>query len=155
MGGVASSVDNLQVAALPWRRCERGVEILLITTRHTRRWIVPKGWPEPGITPHECAAREAFEEAGAEGAVQIRPFGSFLYEKKRRSGDTVVCSVLVFPMEVSRSHEDWPEKGAREVRWCSIEEAQELVGNSGLVRLLVRFAKAVQTRRNRASLTAA
>jgi 8-oxo-dGTP pyrophosphatase MutT (NUDIX family) len=120
---------------------EGTLEILLVTTRHTRRWIVPKGWPEAGLQPHECAAREALEEAGAEGKAHAAPIGSYLYEKQRKSGDVLVCSVLVFPMEVARQRTDWPEKAARELRWCSIGEALELVENTGLRQLITRFAK--------------
>ncbi|MGH6889253.1 MAG: NUDIX hydrolase [Rhizomicrobium sp.] len=155
VSGVASEVENLQYAALPWRRTKNALEILLVTTRRTRRWIVPKGWPEAGLLPHECAAREAFEEAGVEGKAQLKPLGNFLYEKQRKSGDSVVCSVLVFSMEVVRQRADWPEKAAREVRWCSVEEALELVGDTGLRRLIAKFAKIAETKRDGRCIAAA
>jgi 8-oxo-dGTP pyrophosphatase MutT (NUDIX family) len=69
-----------QFAALPWRR-RRGerLEILLVTTRRSGRWIVPKGWPIDGCSPRECAAREAMEEAGVLGVIAAEPIGDFPY----------------------------------------------------------------------------
>lgn len=148
MRGVAFTADNLQVAALPWRRANGALQILLVTTQHTRRWIVPKGWPEAGLSPHQCAAREALEEAGVEGEAHPKPVGSFLYEKQRKSGECVVCSVLVFAMEVTRQRVRWPEKAARDVRWCGLEEALELVDNNGLRRVIAKFARTSQTKRD-------
>ena len=94
-GGRAGS--SAQYAALPWRR-RRGhtVEILLVTTRRTGRWIVPKGWPVSGCSPGECAAREAMEEAGVLGVVAAKPIGVFPYRKQRKSGEQVRCRVEVF-----------------------------------------------------------
>jgi 8-oxo-dGTP pyrophosphatase MutT (NUDIX family) len=64
-------------------------EVLLVTSRDTRRWIIPKGWPQKGKAPHRAAAREAFEEAGVVGAVGRRPVGSFAYEKRFKNGRVV------------------------------------------------------------------
>lgn len=145
MRSVVSGVANLQYAALPWRRAQNGlVEILLITTRRTRRWIVPKGWPVPGLLPHQCAALEAFEEAGIEGEAAVRPIGSFPYDKHRKSGETVACTVLLFPLATTRQNSSWPEKGERETRWCSLEEAIGLVGDPGLSRLIRKLGKSLQ-----------
>ncbi|HEY3776609.1 MAG TPA: NUDIX hydrolase [Rhizomicrobium sp.] len=141
MSDIALDVENLQYAALPWRRSHGALEILLVTTRRTRRWIVPKGWPEAGLLPHQCAAREALEEAGVEGDAAPRPLGAFAYDKHRKSGESLACTVLVFPMEVARQRRNWPEKSARETRWCTTEMALELVGDPGLRRLIAKFAK--------------
>ena len=40
-----------QFAALCWRVMDGKVQILLITSRGSGRWIVPKGWPMDGQTP--------------------------------------------------------------------------------------------------------
>src|SRR5437763_11705497 len=64
----------------------------------TRRWIIPKGWPKRGKSPHRSEAREAFEEAGIVGAVGRRPVGSFSYEKRLKNGRSVECEVRVFPL---------------------------------------------------------
>ena len=85
MSSVALQTSNvdLQYAALPWRRVHGEVQILLVTTKTTGRWIVPKGWPIPGRKPAECAAREALEEAGVVGEVAAQAVGSFSYQKRR------------------------------------------------------------------------
>jgi 8-oxo-dGTP pyrophosphatase MutT (NUDIX family) len=131
----------VQYAALPWRRARGEVEILLVTTRRTRRWIVPKGWPIPGCTPAQCAAHEAFEEAGIAGEIAEKPLGSFRYEKRRKSGELLPCKVDVFPLEVLRQRRTWPEKAARSTCWCSPEEALARVREPGLRRVIARFAR--------------
>jgi 8-oxo-dGTP pyrophosphatase MutT (NUDIX family) len=73
---------------------------MLVTSRETRRWIIPKGWPQKGKPPHDSAAREAYEEAGVVGAVARCPVGSFAYEKRFKNGRVVVCEVYVFPLKV-------------------------------------------------------
>jgi 8-oxo-dGTP pyrophosphatase MutT (NUDIX family) len=122
------------------------VEILLVTTRTTGRWIVPKGWPMQGIKPSECAAREALEEAGVVGEIAVEPIGSFGYEKRRKSGEMLPCKVEVFPMEVVRQRRNWPEKDSRQTRWCSIDEALARVPEPGLRRLIATFAEQVSQR---------
>ena len=132
---------HVQYAALPWRRAKGTVELLLITTTSTRSWIVPKGWPVEGLSPSECAAQEALEEAGIEGDVTSEPLGSFRRHKERKSGEALLCTVYVFPMEVTRQHENWPEKNIRQARWCSVEEALARIKDPGLRRLIVKFVK--------------
>lgn len=142
MRGVVSNGVNLQYAALPWRKAQDArIEILLVTTRQTGRWIVPKGWPHSGLPPHECAAREALEEAGVLGDPAETALGAFRYEKHRKSGESVPCTVHVFALEVARQRRTWPEKAARQTRWCTIEEALARVGEPGLRRLIRKFAK--------------
>ncbi len=104
-----------QVAALCWRcRRRHGLEVLLITSLNSKRWIIPKGWPEADLTPAENAAREAFEEAGVIGKVSAKPIGSYHYLKERKDGGGVPCSVDVFALAVTKQLDDWPEKGARD-----------------------------------------
>ena len=150
MSGVALETSDvrLQYGVLPWREVEGALQILLITTQTTKRWIVPKGWPVPGLRPSECAAHEALEEAGVVGEIARRPIGSFHYEKRRKSGTTRRCRVDIFPMEVVRQRRNWPEKRLRETRWCSIEEALRRVREPGLARLIATFA----VRRNDATV---
>ena len=77
-----------QVGALPFRRLsDGGFKILLITSRESRRWVIPKGWPMKGRKPYEAAAREAYEEAGLLGEIGKRPLGFYLYEKRLKSRD--------------------------------------------------------------------
>ena len=141
MRSVALESKDIQYGALPWRRVHGELQILLVTTLNTRRWIVPKGWPIPGLAPCDCAAHEAAEEAGVSGDVQTKPLGSFQYDKRQKSGDTLQCKVDVFALEVLHRRRNWPEKAARETSWCSVEEALARVSEPGLRRLIARFAK--------------
>jgi 8-oxo-dGTP pyrophosphatase MutT (NUDIX family) len=131
----------VQYAAIPWRRRHGAIEILLITTRTSGRWIVPKGWSIPGLGPSDCAAHEAAEEAGVVGNMDSTPLGSFHYEKRLKSGEPIRCKVETFAMEVLRQRRNWPEKGERETHWCSPEEAIARVSAPGLRRLIARLAK--------------
>jgi 8-oxo-dGTP pyrophosphatase MutT (NUDIX family) len=140
-----------QYAALPWCNGADGVPlVLLITSRETKRWVVPKGWAEHGVLPHEQAACEAFEEAGLEGEVGAVRLGSYRYEKQLRSGRTIPVRVDVFPLEVERRHDDWPEKGQRDAVWVTPEEAAALVEERGLAAILLELAQ-----RHRLAATAA
>lgn len=135
---------RVQYAALPWRVNAGKLEILLITTLKTHRWIVPKGWPMEALSPRECAAREALEEAGVSGSISGKPIGSFRYLKRRKDGEVVPCKVDVFALEVTGQRRSWAEKGVRELRWCSIEDALASVGEPGLRQIIGGFAKSMQ-----------
>lgn len=113
---------------------------MLVTSRGTGRWVLPKGWEEPGSTPHEQAAREAFEEAGLIGEVWPEPVGYYSYEKHLKGGRTVRCTVGVFPFWVERQLENWPERGQRETRWFTLGQAALAVTEGDLVTLLLRLA---------------
>ena len=141
MSSTASRVSHIQYAALPWRETEGTIEILLVTTRNTGRWIVPKGWPVDDHTPSESAAYEALEEAGVLGDTSVEPLGSFHYSKRRKSGEVVSCKVFVFAMEVVRQRRRWAEKSARETCWCSLADARARVTDPGLRRLITKFAR--------------
>ena len=141
VSGIKSEAGS-QYAALPWRWADDHLEILLITTLSTKRWVVPKGWPLEGRSPSESAAQEALEEAGVVGPTALRPVGSFSYLKRRKTGETISCRVAVFALEVERQRRTWPEKAVRETCWCSVDEALARVSDPGLKRLIARFAKA-------------
>ncbi len=122
-----------QVGALPLRRTpEGGYLIYLITSRESRRWVIPKGWPMKGRKPYEAAAREAYEEAGLVGQIGKRPLGFYLYDKRLKSRDSVLCQVKVFPLDVRKQLKVWPEKDQREGYWFSPSDAAELVAEAGL-----------------------
>ena len=112
---------------------------MLVTSRETQRWIIPKGWPQKGKAPHHSAAREAFEEAGVVGAVGRRSVGSFPYEKHLKNGGVVVCEVHVFPLKVTRQSKQWPEKEQRDVKWLSAKEAAETVQEPMLSEIIRRL----------------
>jgi 8-oxo-dGTP pyrophosphatase MutT (NUDIX family) len=113
---------------------------MLVTSRETQRWIIPKGWPQRGKAPHDSAAREAFEEAGVVGAVGKRAVGSFPYQKRLKNGGVTVCEVHVFPLRVRRQSKQWPEKEQREVKWVSAKEAAETVKEPMLSEIIRRLA---------------
>jgi 8-oxo-dGTP pyrophosphatase MutT (NUDIX family) len=118
----------LQYAALPYRwRPNASIEIMLITSRGTGRWLIPKGWPEPGLEPAEAAAREAREEAGLVGRVDDRSIGFFHYDKRLPNGGTVHCVVEVFALEVERQMKSWPEQHERSTRCFFLQEAAQAV----------------------------
>jgi 8-oxo-dGTP pyrophosphatase MutT (NUDIX family) len=123
---------RVQYAALPYRQDGERIEILLVTSLGTKRWIIPKGWPMSGHEPHESAAREALEEAGVVGVIGSEPIGTYRYEKRRKSGASVPCNVEVFPLNVGMQRKRWPEKGRREVKWFPAEEAAKTVSDAEL-----------------------
>src|ERR1700740_3621067 len=105
-----TAARRVQYGALPYRLAAGSrPQFMLVTSRETRRWIIPKGWPKKGKSPRRSAAREAFEEAGVIGAIGKRSLGSFSYEKRLSSGAVVTCEVRVFPLQVKRQNKEWPE----------------------------------------------
>ena len=134
---IAKSRPRKQYAALPLAEHGGRTSVMLITSRETRRWVIPKGNPERGLEPHALAAKEAFEEAGLVGRVGSAPVGSFSYAKRLAAGGTVPVEVKVFPLLVEGQLDDWPEKGQRETRWLAPGEAALLVQEGGLAELLL------------------
>jgi 8-oxo-dGTP pyrophosphatase MutT (NUDIX family) len=132
---------RIQYAALPYRFNETDeLEILLVTTRRTRRWIIPKGWPIKGLKPPESAAREAFEEAGVRGKIGKKSVGTFTYQKLLDDdGVTVPCEVKVFPLLVQRQSETWPEIEQRLARWLAPEKAISLIKDLDLKDVVEAF----------------
>jgi len=132
---------RLQYGALPYRFTDTGtLQILLITSRRTRRWIIPKGWPMKSMKPAMAAAREAYEEAGIRGTIASKAIGAFVYEKSLDDeGGAVPCEVRVFPLLVKRQLKTWPEQQEREIRWLDPEQVIWLVEDEGLQRVIDSF----------------
>jgi 8-oxo-dGTP pyrophosphatase MutT (NUDIX family) len=118
---------------------------MLVTSRQTQRWIIPKGWPQKGKAPCDSAAAEAFEEAGVVGAVAQHSVGSFPYEKRLKNGGVVACEVHVFPLEVQRQSKHWPEKEQRDIKWLSAGEAAQTVQEPMLSEIIRRLAQKSST----------
>lgn len=131
-----------QYGALPYRvGADGALELMLITSRSTRRWIIPKGWPMKDLKPAEAAAREAYEEAGVRGSIARRAIGRFRYDKLLDAdGLTVPCEVKVFALRVERQAKAWPEQDERETRWLSPGQAVSLISEEGLRELITAFA---------------
>jgi len=138
---MAPKSHDIQFAALPWRISEDGrCQVMLLTTRGSRRWTIPKGWPMRDRKPAEVASQEAYEEAGLVGhIVSKKPLGAFHYEKKLAE-ESRLCHVRVFSFRVERQLDDWPEKQQRETRWFDEAEAAALVEEEGLHGIITRFA---------------
>lgn len=128
-----------QIGALPWRRGAYGLEILLITSRETQRWVIPKGWPMPGLPDAEASRREAFEEAGIEGGISA-PIGRYRYEKRTRKGALLPCEVTVFALKVEREHATWPEAAQRRRQWFGPQAAASRVDEPDLRAIIADFA---------------
>lgn len=125
---------EMQVAAL----CldEGSGQVLLVTSRGTGRWIVPKGWPMPGRTLAGAAMQEAWEEAGARGHAAGVEIGRYRYDKDQDAGFAIPVEVRVFPMYVESLAEDYPESDQRHRRWFAPHEAARMVSEPGLRRIL-------------------
>jgi 8-oxo-dGTP pyrophosphatase MutT (NUDIX family) len=136
---IADRACRLQVAALCWRHAP-APQVLLVTTLRTRRWILPKGWPLAGETLAGSAAIEAHEEAGVRGEIWPTPLGEYHYLKEK-GGVGHPCRVLVFPMLVTASDSDWPEKDARKRLWLPFDQAAGRVAEPGLRKLILQFRK--------------
>lgn len=131
-----------QFAALCYRRMKTGeLQILLLTSRDTGRWVIPKGWPMGTKPGHVVAEIEAKEEAGVKGIVEHEPLGCFGYGKAMDEGLVLPCEVQVHALEVTGSIKDYKEKGERKLEWVSAGEAAERVAEPGLKRLIRSFAK--------------
>jgi 8-oxo-dGTP pyrophosphatase MutT (NUDIX family) len=129
-----------QYAALPFRsRGDSGLQIMLVTSRDTGRWIIPKGWPNAREAPHASAEREALEEAGVVGIVGRHAIGTYVYEKRLAGGAVVFCEVLVFPLEVEGQQDDWPEKEERRFQWFSPDDAANAVREPALREIILNI----------------
>jgi 8-oxo-dGTP pyrophosphatase MutT (NUDIX family) len=132
---------RVQYAALPYRFTpSAALEILLVTTRQTQRWIIPKGWPIKGLRPEKSAAREAFEEAGVTGRIGAKSIGLFAYDKILDQA-CIGCEVQVFPLLVKQQSESWPEIDERVVQWVAPERALAMIKDPELKVLVGAFVK--------------
>ncbi len=135
-----------QVGALPYRTAPDGaVEVLLITSRGSGRWIIPKGNNIKGLKAHQVAAREAFEEAGIGGTPSRKSIGKYYFEKQRPGQAETETEVTVYPLLVTEQFQDWPERRQRKRRWLSTIDASHLVDDDGLKRILQIFHLTVET----------
>jgi len=136
---VSSAKTLVQYAALPYRVVDGHAEVMLVTSRETKRWILPKGRPEKRLKAHEVAAAEAFEEAGIVGSVVKDAFCHFPSTKRLKNGHELPCTIKVYLLKVKKVVDDWPEKGQRERRWFTPGEAALTVTEEGLIKTLLDF----------------
>ena len=128
-----------QSAVIPYRERNEGIEVLMITSRKRKRWVLPKGVREVELTPQDSAAKEALEEAGIRGLVSASAIGSYQY---RKWGGT--CTVDVFTMQVQSELDVW-EESFRDREWLSLEEAMRRVQEPDLKRILKRLPDFVRS----------
>ena len=137
-GGDSREVRT-QFGALCYRYKKKKIEVLLITSRTSKRWIVPKGWPVDGKSPSESAAIEAWEEAGVLGETDGRCVGVFSYSKDTEDLGDVSCLAMVFAIEVRELAKSYPESAERDRVWVSRKKAAKMVEERELSRLLRDF----------------
>ena len=131
---------SIQYAALPWRLNPLGqIEILLVTSRGTGRWVIPKGWPIKGKSASASAEQEAWEEAGVVGRIAPEPLGAYAYDKVLSARRSKSVNVEVFPLEVTSEKTAWPEKGERKRLWLPPRQAAELVDEPALRAAILGF----------------
>ena len=139
MKGAKKTGLRMQFAALCYRMRKGKPEILLVTSRRTRRWIIPKGWPQDGMRPAQSAAIEALEEAGVEGKISEQGLGLYAYTKQHVSGRELPCVAMVYPLKVKKVHDLYREVTQRRRKWFSLAEASRLVSEPELAHIIRRF----------------
>lgn len=144
--GVDTGGTRMQYGALCWRLGEDGVEVLLITSRDTGRWVIPKGWPMPGLSPEAAAAQEAWEEAGVQGLMNPLCIGRYGYHKCLSDSASVPCAVAVFGMRVESLAKSFPEMKERRRKWFPMAEAATLVAEPELATIIAQFIPPLQGR---------
>ncbi len=130
---------STQYAALCFRIRKDKPQFLLITSRGTGRWIIPKGWPMKGKSPAKAALREAWEEAGVRGRVGKHAIGAFFYEKTKGPRRSLPCAALIFPVEVKSLDLSFPEAKQRRRKWFSRKKAAARVAEPELAALIRDF----------------
>jgi 8-oxo-dGTP pyrophosphatase MutT (NUDIX family) len=135
-----------QAGAIPFRHGTQGLEVLLITSRDTGRWVIPRGGIEKDLTAVQTAEREAYEEAGVKGTVSATPLGTFTYNKRLRNGAFNPATVEVYAMCVEKELKKWPEQAERRLKWMSVPEAARSVEEQGMAALLLRFQQIEEAR---------
>lgn len=140
IGAVAKRETRTQFAALPFRVKKKDeVEVMLISSLDTGRWILPKGWPMDGLRPAEAAAQEAWEEAGLRGRVFDDVLGLYSYSKFLDEDLSIPCIVVVFALEVLHEDTGFPEAGKRKSKWMSRKKAAERVDEPELKQIIMGF----------------
>jgi 8-oxo-dGTP pyrophosphatase MutT (NUDIX family)/Mg-chelatase subunit ChlD len=133
-----SAGHPIQSGVIPYRVTDQGIEVLLITSRRTGSWSVPKGLIEPGWTPLDAALKEAWEEAGVRGVAAPDPLGSYEHVKRGRT-----IAVSLYLLRVESVSESWPERRSRKREWLAVEKAAAAVENPGLRDLLASVPAAL------------
>lgn len=140
LNGARKGELRTQFAGLCYRINNGKIQVLLATSRGSKRWIVPKGWPMEGKTPAQSALCEAWEEAGVIGKAEDRCLGVYTYEKDIGAKEDLSCIVMVYPIAVKRLAKKFPEAGERRRCWVSRKKAAKLVAEPDLAQLIRQFS---------------
>jgi len=132
---------DIQYGALPYRVGPQGLEILLITSRGTGRWVIPKGWPMVGKKPHKVAEIEARQEAGVKGTIGKQSIGAYSQMKEAPDGEERLYTIEVYPLKVMEESAEWREKDERERTWFSLREAAGLVSEGALAQIIEEWGQ--------------
>lgn len=143
MGRKKASRHRQQYGALCWRLDKGKPRILLVTSRGTGRWIIPKGWPVKGEDGPGSALVEAWEEAGVKGKAGSSPLGRYSYPKALDSGDAIDLEVEVWPVKVEKLARRFPERKQRRRKWFSPKKAADKVQEKALARMILAFGKSL------------
>jgi 8-oxo-dGTP pyrophosphatase MutT (NUDIX family) len=136
----AAGALHRQVAAICHRGRDAGREVLLVTSRGTGRWVLPKGWPIEGLDAPGSARQEAWEEAGViPAAGPVAPVGQYRYFKRDKGRCGLWIEVQVFSLPVARLSAHFPEEDQRRRAWMSPEEAARAVEEPDLAALIESF----------------
>ncbi|SFE43401.1 8-oxo-dGTP pyrophosphatase MutT, NUDIX family [Sulfitobacter brevis] len=139
VNGARKGEVRTQFAALCYRVKKGKLRILLVTSRRSKRWIVPKGWPIDSATPAATALQEAWEEAGVTGKSTGLSVGVYSYSKDVGGTDDLPCIAVLYPVEVKSLAKVFPEAGQRRRRWVSRKKAARLVAERELAQLILDF----------------
>lgn len=132
-----------QAGAIPYSIDAGELKVMLVTSRDTGRWVIPKGGIDRGQTPAAAAEQEAYEEAGVVGDIAEEAAGRYDYVKRLSGGKKVPAVVEVFPLRVRHQLRHWPEKGQRRQTWVPAREAAAMVAEEGLAQLLLALEQMV------------
>lgn len=144
--------NRLQVGTLCYKHTRSGLKILLVTSRTTRRWIGPKGWPMKKRTHAEAAAQETLEEAGVTGRIDPRSIGFFTYRKVLDNGRSIVCTVQLFALEVTREQKTYPEAAMRRRKWFRPAKAVDRADPPEFARMIRDFCAQKASERRKSAV---
>lgn len=142
---VQKTAARTQFAALCYRKRKSELQICLVTSRTSKRWIIPKGWPMHNQTPAEAAATEAWEEAGLSGKCYDVCLGVYSYTKQHKEGALTILT-LVYPMKVNNVHSTWPEAHQRKRQWMTPRKAARKLKEPALKQIVANFSPALVKR---------
>jgi 8-oxo-dGTP pyrophosphatase MutT (NUDIX family) len=131
-----------QAGVIAYRIVDKKIQVLLMTSRETGRWIIPKGYVSASLTPAKAAEREAFEEAGVKGVIESPlPLGIYTYLKRLDTGESREARVEVYLLRVHETLKKFPERGERLFAWMPLAEAPGMIQEPGVVPLLQRLGE--------------